>query len=368
MKAITVFPGKPDSAHVADVPMPTLDPIPDARGVLVKVLSVGLDGTDKEISAGEYGRAPEGSDFLVLGHESFGVVEQVGPKVSELLPGDFVVAMVRHPGEGLYDALGLPDLTTSETYFEHGISFLHGFLTEYYVDSADYLIKIPPGIKNIAVLLEPLSVVEKGIQQAFEIQRRLKLWRPRRAAVLGAGPIGLLATLVLRLRGLEVVTLALEKPPYLRSELAEAIGSLYQSSQERSLTATAAEDGRFDLIFEASGFSPLAFEALRALAKNGVLVLSSITGGHREIQVAADDINLEFVLGNKVMVGSVNANREAFEAGVRDLALAEAQFPGWLARLITRRVEGLDDCPYEVRLLDMGPGAVKTCVDIAPIP
>ncbi|MBI5548757.1 MAG: glucose 1-dehydrogenase [Deltaproteobacteria bacterium] len=368
MKAITVFPGKPDSAHVADVPRPRIEEVAGGRGVLVKVLKVGLDGTDKEISAGEYGTAPVGSDYLVIGHESFGVVEEVGERVSELVRGEFVVAMVRHPGEGLYDSLGLPDMTTSETYHEHGISLLHGFLTEYYVDAPEQLIKIPPGLKKVAVLLEPTSVVEKGIQQAFEIQRRLKIWRPQRAAVLGAGPIGLLATAILRLRGMEVVTFALERPPYLRSELVEAVGARYQSTQERPLSAVAAEDGRFELIFEASGFSPLAFEAMRALSKNDVLVLSSVTGGHREIRVPADVINLEFVLGNKVMVGTVNANREAFESGVRDLAMAEAQYPGWLERLVTRRVEGLDKCPQEVRLLDMGPGAIKTCVDVAQLP
>jgi threonine dehydrogenase-like Zn-dependent dehydrogenase len=353
---------------VAEVPLPSLEDAPNGRGVLVKVLRVGLDGTDKEISAGEYGAAPPGSEYLVIGHESLGVVERVGANVTELVPGDFVVAMVRHPGMGLYDQIGLPDMTTDETYTEHGISLLHGFLTEYYVDEPEHLIKIPPGIKEVAVLLEPMSVVEKGIQQAYEIQRRLKIWRPRRAAVLGAGPIGLLAALVLRLRGLEVSSFALEKPPYLRSELAELIGARYHSTQERPLQATAERDGRFDLIFEASGFSPLAFEAMRALARNGVLVLSSVTGGQREVTVPADAINLEFVLGNKVMVGTVNANRDAFEAGVRDLAVAESLYAGWLERLITRRVEGLDKCPYEVRLLDMGPGAIKTCVHVAQLP
>ena len=368
MKAITVYPGRPDSAHVAEVPRPSLHEVCGGRGVLVKVLRVGLDGTDKEISAGEYGVAPAGMDYLVLGHESFGVVEEVGENVSELAPGDFVVAVVRHPGKGLYDAIGLPDMTTEDVYYEHGISRLHGFLTEFYVDAPEYLVKIPAGLKKVAFLLEPTSVVEKGIQQAYEIQRRLKIWRPRRAAVLGAGPVGLLATLLLRLREMDVVTFALERPPYLRSDLVEAIGARYQSTQEEPLSAVSQQQGRFDLIFDARGYSPLAFEAMRALAKNGVLVLSSVTGGQREISVPADVINLEFVLGNKVMVGTVNASRDAFESGVRDLAMAESQYPGWLERLVTRRVEGLDQCPYEVRLLDTGPRAIKTCVEIAPLP
>src|SRR5712675_2037225 len=162
MKAISVFPGKPNSVHVADLPKPSLDEIPNGRGVLVKVIRVGVDGTDKEINAAEYGAAPPGYDFLVTGHESFGRVEAVGPNVTELVPGDYVVATVRRPGASLYDVIGTYDMTTDDTYFERGINLRHGFLTEYYVDDPEYIVKVPGGLKNVAVLLEPTTVVEKG--------------------------------------------------------------------------------------------------------------------------------------------------------------------------------------------------------------
>ena len=71
-----------------------------------------------------------------------------------------------------------------------------------------------------------------------------------------------------------------------------------------------------------------------------MLVLASVTGGDKMIQIPADRINLEFVLGNKVMVGTVNANREYFEMGVRDMAQAEAEYPGWLSKLADRPGEG----------------------------
>ena len=368
MKAITMFPGKPKSAHVADLPKPGLNDVPDARGVLVKVLRVGLDGTDKEIDAGEYGAAPPGSDFLVMGHESFGIVEEVGRAVTQLAPGDYVTSMVRRPGNSIYDAIGMPDMTTDDVYHEHGINQLHGFLREYYVSAPEYLIKVPRGLKKVGVLLEPTSVIEKGILQAYKIQRRLGVWRPKRAAVLGAGTIGLLATLGLRIRGLQVVTFGLEEPPFLNSELVDAIGASYCSTRRRTLTEVSEQEGAFDLIFEASGYSPLLFEAMRVLGKNGVLVASSVTGGHREIQVPADVINLGFVLGNKVLVGTVNASREDFEAGVHDLAMSEAEYPGWLERLFTRKVDGLYQCPQEVRLLESKPGSIKTFVEVAPLP
>src|SRR5882724_8790111 len=118
MKAMAVYPGKPNSIHLADVPMPTLDEVPNGRGVLVQVLRVGVDGTDKEINAAEYGAAPPGYDFLVIGHEGFGRVEAVGPNVTELAPGDFVVATVRRPGSSVYDAIGTSDMTTDDVYFE----------------------------------------------------------------------------------------------------------------------------------------------------------------------------------------------------------------------------------------------------------
>ncbi len=212
MKAIAVFPGKPNTVHLAEMPTPSVDEVPNGRGVLVKVLRVGVDGTDKEINAADYGNAPEGSDFLVIGHESFGRVEAVGPNVVEVKPGDYVVATVRRPGSSIYDLIGTNDMTTDDTYFERGINLRHGYMSEYYVDDAEFIVKIPQGLKEVGVLLEPTTVVEKGIAQAYEIQRRLRVWKPKRAAVMGAGTIGLLATLVLRLKGLQVTTFGTFNP------------------------------------------------------------------------------------------------------------------------------------------------------------
>jgi threonine dehydrogenase-like Zn-dependent dehydrogenase len=367
MKAIAVFPGKPNTVHLAEMPKPSLDEVPNGRGVLVKVLRVGVDGTDKEINAAEYGTAPQGYDFLVIGHESLGQVEAVGENVTEVKPGDYVVATVRRPGSSIYDLIGTNDMTTDDTYFERGINLRHGYMSEYYVDDAEFIVKIPRGLKEVGVLLEPTTVVEKGIAQAYEIQRRLRVWKPRRAAVMGAGTIGLLATLVLRLRGLQVTSFGLSPKPYLNSDLIEAIGATYQSTKELSLLDGAKEYGPFDIIFEATGFSPVVFESMRALGKNGVLVLSSVTGGDRKIEVPADKINLEFVLGNKVMVGTVNANREYFEMGAKDLAQAEAEYPGWLARLLTHPVQGLQNYEELYAKLTNPNGAIKVFCEVAPI-
>jgi threonine dehydrogenase-like Zn-dependent dehydrogenase len=364
MKAIAVFPGTAGSVHMADLPAPSVNEIPNGRGVLVRVLCCGVDGTDKEINAAEYGAAPEGYAFLVLGHENFGQVESVGPNVTELRPGDYVVATVRRPGTSIYDLIGTNDMTTDPTYLERGINLRHGYLTEQYVDDADYIVKVPQGLRHVGVLLEPLTVAEKGIHQAYEIQRRLRVWKPKRAAVMGAGTIGLLATLVLRLRGIEVTTFALSKKPYLNSDLIEAIGARYESTADLPIIEGAARYGPFDLIFEATGFSPVVFESMQALGKNGVLVLSSVTGGDRKIEVPADKINLNFVLGNKVMVGTVNANREYFEMGVRDMSQAEAEYPGWLSRLLTHPVRGLNNHDQLFETLSSAKGAIKVFCEV----
>ncbi len=343
MKAIAVYPGKPDSIHLREVEKPALDSIPGGRGVLVKVLRVGFDGTDKEIIDALYGKPPPGDDYLIFGHESFGVVEAVGSRVTELSAGEHVVAIVRRPGGSIYDLIGMQDMTTDDEYRERGINLLHGFLTEYYVDEPEYIVRVPSGLKETGVLLEPTSVIEKGICQAYEIQRRMKVWRPRRAAVLGAGPIGLLAAMALRIRGLEVCSFGLTKPPYYNSDLLQKIGACYHSTKDLSLTEASRHHGPFDIIFEATGYAPLAFEAMDILGKNGVLILSSVTGGDRHITIPADRINLGFVLGNKVVVGTVNANREHFETGVKDLAQCELQWPAWLSGLLTNRIDGLEN-------------------------
>ena len=365
MKAIAVVPGRPNSVHLAELARPSLSEIASGRGVLVRVLRVGVDGTDKEINAAEYGTAPDGYDFLVIGHEGFGQVEAVGPNVSFVRPGDYVVATVRRPGKSIYDSIGLQDMTTDTEYFERGISRRHGYLTEYYVEDEAFVVKIPQGVKDVGVLLEPMTVAQKGIAQAFEIQRRLKVWRPRTAAVMGAGTLGLLATLVLRLRGIEVTTFGRTPRPYLNADLLDAIGAPYVNTAERSIRDTAAEVGPFDLIFEGTGSSAVVFESMEVLARNGALVLTSITGGSHMLEVPADRINLEFVLGNKVMVGSVNASRDNFETGVRDMSQAEAEYPGWLPRLLTHPVRGLDRYQELFERLQNPNGAIKIFCEVA---
>lgn len=372
MKAVAVIPKKEKSVHLVEMDKPDLSEFKDGRGVLVEVLRVGACGTDREINNAEYGVAPEGFDFLVLGHENFGRVVETGENVWELKKGDFVVATVRRPrGSSIYDKIGEQDFTTDDTYYERGISRLHGYMAEFYAESADFLIKIPASLSEIAVLLEPLSIIEKGLKQASDIQERLKIWHPKRAAVLGTGNVGLLTVMALRMRGYEVHGFGRNaREGYLNAELCEAIGATYDSTLELSIIDSVQKYGEYDLIFECTGFSPIIFDAMQSLHENGILILASVTGGDRQTDaVPSDKINQMFVLGNRAMVGTVNANREHFEMGVKDFALCEAMYPGWLARMMTHKVEGLENYAEVFNILEDSAkyNAIKTYFEVKKI-
>lgn len=371
MQAIAVYPGQKQSVHLTELPRPTLHEVPsgikirDGHGVVVRVLKVGVDATDKEINEAKYGNPPPGSHELVLGHESFGVVADVGPRVRGLKVGDYVTATVRRPGSSIYDQIGTYDMTSEETYFERGINLLNGFLTEYFVDDEEYIVRVPNGLKHLHVLMEPMSCAAKAVQQAYECQRRMRVWRPRVAYVMGAGQIGLLATLILKLRGLEVYTMARSKAPTRSSEIVAGLEANYVSLSETPITEVASKVGKADLIVDATGSSAVAFDSMRFLGHNGVLVWTSITGGHSDTQVPSDNINLNWVLGNKLLVGSVNANREHFESGIRDLALGEMMYPGVVSRILTHPVNGLANYAEMMRLLVEDKSALKVYVNVA---
>jgi threonine dehydrogenase-like Zn-dependent dehydrogenase len=365
MKAVAVTPGRADSVHLADLPKPRVEDVPDGRGVLVRVLKVGVDATDREINEAKYGAPPPGYDFLVLGHESFGIVEAVGPAVTHVKPGDYVTATVRRPGGSIYDQIGTSDMTSEEVYYERGINLLHGFLTEHYVDDAEFIVKMPKGLKHLHVLAEPMSCATKAVQQAFEVQRRLRVWRPGVAYVMGAGQIGLLATLVLRLRGLDVYTLARGEPPSLKSEIVEAMGAHYVSTQNMPLAELPKRVGKADLIVDATGSSAIAFGCMQLLGHNGVLVWTSVTGGLQHVEVPSDKVNLDWVLGNKLLLGSVNANREHFEMGIKDLALGEVMFPGTIERILTTPIDGLENYRQAMQALMSEQAPLKVYVNVA---
>ena len=346
MRAVAVVPGRHGSAHLKD---DAPEPRPTEGHAVVRVLEAGVCGTDVEIHEGLYGEAPPGSGFLILGHENLGVVES-SPAGADVQPGDLVVATVRRPCPQRCPpcSRGQNDMCVTGHFTERGIRGLHGFMSERYAESPAYLVKLPGHLRPFAVLLEPMSVVQKGIDHAYRIQERLA-WQPRTAVVLGAGPVGILAAVALRLRGLEVTVAARELEGSFKDMILREAGIHYTSTASIPLAELPRKTGPVDIVFEATGATAVVFPAMRMLGADGVCILSSVTGGSTSVEVDLATWNREMVLGNRVVFGTVNAGRGHFEAGARDLEITEERIPGWLGRLITRRLPFTDVATALVR-------------------
>ena len=357
MPAVGMIADRPHTLRALRLPRPIAEP----GQVLVRVRQVGICGTDRELVETAFGTAPAGTDELVLGHELLGEVAAVGAGVSGWEIGDLVTTPVRRPCDCAPCRAGQPDFCAGLRYTEYGIAGRHGFLTEAFVEAPEWLVRVPDALEATGILTEPLSVAEKAVQQTELIQRRIDGWRPATALVLGAGPIGLLASLLLRSRGARVTTVARRPAPNAPAAILEAAGAAYAATQEASLAEIAGGLPPIDLIVEATGSAPLVFEAAEVLGNNGVLVLLSVTGGDAAIPVQAARLNRGFVLGNKVMVGCVNSAKEHFQLAVNDLERFAALWPGLTEQVITHRLPGLG--AWEGMLAKEADG-IKTVVEV----
>jgi threonine dehydrogenase-like Zn-dependent dehydrogenase len=356
MRAVTVTPGQRDSLRVRDIP-----DVQDTDGqFVVRVLQGGLCGTDVEITSGLYGEAPPGDSYLVLGHENLGVVES-GP-TSSLSAGDLVVSTVRRPcPEGCLPCRsGESDMCLTGHYRERGIQALHGFMSERYVEDPRYLVHVPSSLRAVAVLVEPMTVAQKALEQIFRIQRRMS-WAPRQAVVLGAGPVGILAAAAMRIRGLEVAVVSREPEGSARDTLLKEAGIHYLSTTRTPVADLPRRLGAIDIVLEATGAAAVIAPAIGILGRNGVCVLASVTEVGRKWEIDLGAWNREMVLGNRLVFGAVNAGRRHFEAAVGDLAVAEQRRPGWMGRLITRRLPFTE----AARALVRTPEDIKTVLDFA---
>jgi threonine dehydrogenase-like Zn-dependent dehydrogenase len=358
MRAAAVTPGKKDTVRVIDVEKP----VAGDSEVLVKVSKVGIDGTDQDINEGRYGMAPEGCDYLIIGHEAIGTVESKGIGVKALSPGDVVVSTVRRPcWERCFACRNFEaDMCQTGDYLERGIKGLHGYMSQYYTELLDNMIRIPHGIEDEEVLLEPLSVAEKGIRGLFKIQERF-LWSPERALVLGTGSLGLLATFILRDMGIETCTIARKTKESLKAQLGEECGGRYADVSKEPLETLPKKYGPFDIIIEATGVSKLAMEARGMVNKDGIVCLLGVYSGDHVESVHTDRLNLDMVLNNKVAFGSVSSNRTHFERGVERMASIKRKWPSILRRMLTRTVplenvaDGLRRRPDDIKVLvEMG--------------
>src|SRR5881296_203717 len=346
MKAIAVFPGRREVKLIEQEP-PTLRAPTDVR---LRMLDVGVCGTDREICAFQYGTPPAGSEYLVIGHESLGEVAEVGSAVSRVKPGDLVITMVRRPclhEDCMACRAGRQDFCFTGDFSERGIKGLHGFMAEMVVDDERYMRVVPRALRDVAVLVEPLTIAEKALIQLDQVQQRLP-WACalgagqarqtcHRAVVIGAGPVGLLGAMALVARGFDTSVYSRELAPNPKADLVGSIGAHYFSAQDTSLERLAEQVGNIDLVYEATGASAIAFQMMEVIGTNGIFVFTGVPGRKAPIEVDTDTIMRNLVLQNQVVFGTVNAGPEAFEAAIRDLTVFQQRWPAAVRALITGR-------------------------------
>lgn len=340
MRALAVFPARRES-RVIDHPEPRISGPTEVR---LRMLEVGVCGTDREIAAFEYGTPPPGSDYLIIGHESLAEVVETGADASRVRQGDLAVVMVRRPcphPNCLACRSARQDFCYTGDYVERGIKGIHGFMTEFIADDECFLTPVPSALRDVAVLAEPLTIAEKAIAQIWQVQRRLP-WAGagvrHKAVVLGAGPVGLLGAMALAGQGFETWVYSREAAPSPGSRVSDAIGAHYISSADHTIEQLAKEIGDIEVVYEATGASRLAFAVLEVLAPNAVFVFTGVPGRRAPVQVDTDLIMRRLVLNNQVVFGTVNAGRESYEAAVRDLGIFLERWPDALRSLITARI------------------------------
>jgi threonine dehydrogenase-like Zn-dependent dehydrogenase len=372
MKAIAVFPASREVKLIEqEEPMLT-----QPEQVKLRILDVGICGTDKEISTFVYGTPPVGSDYLIIGHEALGEVIEVGAAVTHLAPGDLVVPTVRRPcphASCRPCRAGFPDFCETGDFTERGIQKAHGFLTEFVVDDAQYMKSVPHHLREIAVLVEPLTVAEKAEYQLYALTQRRPPWidpsvsertqgRGHKALVLGAGPVGLLGAMALRASEFETFIYSRAQEPDPRIEVAKAIGATHLSSQDFPTSELEAQVGPIDLVYEAAGHSLLALEVLHALGPNGIYVLTGVPGQQTLVEADPATLFREMVLKNQVVLGTVNAGPHDFSAAIADLEIFHQRWPEALQSIAAERT------PIEqaVECILAGPEGIKTVISFQP--
>jgi len=365
MKAIAVIPGT-KTIRIVEREEPHVS---DPHQVKVRIVRVGICGTDREEAGGGRARAPEGMADLVIGHEMLGRVVEAGKDVQRVKPGDYCVLTVRRGcGTCLPCLMRRTDMCTTGGFRERGIWGLDGYQAEYIVEDEEYALHVPPELEATGVLTEPLSVAEKAIDEAVRIQSsRLpdapatpEFLHGRRCLVAGLGPIGLLAGLALRLRGAEVYGLDVVDPGSPRPAWLERIGGRYIDARKIPPDRVDMAAGPMELILEATGVPSLAFNLLDALGVNGVYVLTGIPGGDRPLEIAGADLMRRLVLRNQVMVGSVNAARDHYQMALDDLGVAALRWGDHVAKLITGRHRSSES---ENVLRTHGPEEIKEVIE-----
>jgi len=308
--------------------------------VLLRVLDVGICGTDREITSFEYGTPPPGAQDFVLGHEALAEVNTVGPDVTLFRSGELVVPTVRRPCSVPRCApcrAGRQDFCVTNQFSERGIVRADGYLQDFVLEKERYLIAVPRALREVGVLVEPLSVVCKAAEEYALLRERFAFEVPHpRALVLGAGPVGLLAAMTCRANDCETYVFSRESEDGPKAALVADFGGHYVSTERTSIEALPQRIGAVDMIFEAVGVPSVAWGALPALAANGICVLTGVPAMGEPVSGDLRRWMRDIVLQNQVILGTVNAGPSAYKQAVILLERFMGLFPQAVRALIRR--------------------------------
>jgi glucose 1-dehydrogenase len=331
VQGLVTIPGRAHTTEVAELRDPRAGP----GELLLRTIEVGVCGTDREISEGTFGVAPDDGERLLLGHEFLGVVEEGGHGFER---GDIVAATVRRScGHCAACHEGSPDACHTGDYAERGITRLDGFASEMATEAAEHLVAVPRSLGTLGVLAEPSSICARAIRHARAVGER-QPWRTERALVIGPGTIGMLSTYFLRLDGFEVWLAGLDPAGTPKAKLAETSGARYVSSGETPLATLAADTGGFDLVIEAAGDAQLMLDTLALLRHNGVACLLGVDGRRRRLELDGPVLGVDTILQNRALLGSVNAHARDWEDAVERLDRARERWPDALDSFVGLRV------------------------------
>ncbi|WP_254537970.1 glucose 1-dehydrogenase [Halomarina litorea] len=337
-------------------------PEPAAGEALVRVLRVGIDGTDHEVVAGNHGSLPEGADAIVLGHEAVGVVED--PNGTDLREGQVVAPTVRRPpagGTNEFFERGEPDMAPEGMYVERGIDGADGFMADYVTSPAEYLVPVPRHLAEWGLLVEPLSVSEKALEHAFASRSAFE-WTPERTLVLGNGSLGLLtlAMLVGRDDVERAYCLGRRDRPDPTIDFIERLGATYVDSRTTPVPDIPDRYEPMDLVYEATGYARHAVETVSALAPGGVGALVGVPEPWT-FEVDGGQFHRDLVLGNRALVGTVNSGRGHFETAVETLQ----GLPEWVPEAVLTDVVAPEEAGGA--FADGDERTIKTAVEFSTI-
>ena len=345
--------------------------------VLIRVIQTGVDGTDFNIVKHNLQDIEQGKDFVILGHETMGIIEDKGKKVKKLKKGDLVTVTVRRGCNICSPCLhNQSDMCMTGLYKERGIHKMDGFLTKYIVDEENYIVKIPQSLEKYGNLIEPFSIMEKAIEQIRIIQKRMPWgcehprhdfthneWgRCKNAIVIGSSTLGFMGAALLRMANVNTTVVARSPETTFRARMVKKLGCKYVSSANKSPEEIIKEAGEdIDIVIDAAGASELALNLIKYTSRSSIHIFVGIPREPLHANLDANTIMRQIVRYNQVIAGVLNSNRKHFETAIKDLQVVNKKWPGILDGVITHRFKISE---YEKAFNLKDPEQMKIVIDM----